>query len=270
MRTSILFLSVVFLLLGLIPAIATADTDVVVVTTSLLETAVYEVLPPEVPIEVIRLLSPSACPGHFDLSPRIIPVLRAASLVIRHDYQGVLEKNISRIGIKAKSIQVVTTDSTPLIPCNYYSLVEQVGAMNKTLFPARAHEINASVVEAGKRTKQLNTQALNSALLWKGTPIIAAAHIKEFCEWLGFDVIGVLNRPEETTPRDMENLVKLDADMIVCNLQEGSQAASSLSNRMDIPVVILSNFPGAVGFGKTYYNLIEENIVRLEAVCRKQ
>ena len=263
-------LTAVISLSGMIPSIIKADTNSVVVTTSLLETAVYEVLPSKAPLEVIRLLAPSSCPGHFDLSPRIIPALRSASLVIRHDYQAVLEKKIDRMGVKTTSLQVVKTDSTPLIPDQYYSLVKQIGDMYKTLFPDRANEIDAAVSMAGKRIEQLSIRAQTSAVAWKGTPIIAGIHIKEFCEWLGFDVIGVLKRPEETSPRDLEKLVTLDAHMIICNLQEGSQFALSLGDRMDIPVAILSNFPGAENYGKTYYNLITENLKRLEGAWQKR
>ena len=58
--------------------------------------------------------------------------------------------------------------------------------------------------------------------------------------------------------------------MIICNLQEGSQFALSLGDRMNIPVAILSNFPGADGFGETYYHLITENMKRLEGAWQKR
>lgn len=72
----------------------------IVVTTSMLESAASEVLPVSQRIDIVRLLSPSSCPGHFDLSPRIVPTLHSAVMVVRHDYQDVLEQKMESIGVK--------------------------------------------------------------------------------------------------------------------------------------------------------------------------
>ncbi len=102
------------------------------------------------------------------------------------------------------------------------------------------------------------------AELWSGKPIIASDNVKEFCEWLGFDVAGVIKRPEDTTPGDIEQPMKIKADMVVANLQEGTQGAMFLGEKMKIPVAVLSNFQGANGYGLNYHQLIEENLKRLD------
>jgi zinc transport system substrate-binding protein len=250
---------------------AKADTaKSVVVTTAMLECAVREVIPPSEKIEIIRLLPPSACPGHFDLSPRIIPVLRSAVMIIRHDYQGVLDRKLSQMGAEDISLLSIPTTGSPLIPSYYYSLVEQTGLLFAGEFPAISKETAYNTKSLKDRTDKLAESIQKRSAQWKGKPVIAAVHQKEFCEWLGFEIAGILNRPEDISPRDLEKLVGVKADIIVANLQEGMQGAISLGERMNIPVAILSNFPGADGYGTGYDDLVKQNVRRLEEAWQKR
>lgn len=236
----------------------------IVVTTSMLESAASEVLPVSRRIDIVRLLSPSSCPGHFDLSPRIVPTLHSAVMVVRHDYQDVLEQKMESIGVKNVSALKISTAGSPLIPLNYYEMVEQIGLLLSENYPGHREEIARSEEKVKNRTDDLTQMIRKHAESWTGKPVIAAVNVKEFCEWLGFDVAGVIKRPEDTTPGDLEQLMKIKADMVVGNLQEGLQGAKFLGEKMKIPVAVLSNFPGADGYGLNYYQLMEENLKRLD------
>ena len=246
------------------------NTKSVVVSTSMLECAAREIMPASENIGITSILPPSSCPGHFDLSPRIIPILHSSVMVIRHDYQEMLEQKLEQLGAKNISFISVPSTGTPLIPSNYCSLVEEIGALYETFLTNRSEVISNSEKAVKSRTDMLTEKLKIRAVPWKGKPVIAATHQKEFCEWLGFEVVGELKRPEEMSIRDFEKLVALKVEMIVANLQEGIQGAVSLGERMDIPVAVLSNFPGADGFGNNYYDLIEENVRRLEEAWQKR
>ena len=86
----ILVLLLVFVVTG--STSRTEQKKPIVVTTSMLECAAREVIPPAQGFDIVRILPPSACPGHFDLSPRVVPLIRSAVIVVRHDYQDMLEK----------------------------------------------------------------------------------------------------------------------------------------------------------------------------------
>ena len=251
------------------PALA-EQTKSVVVTTSMLESAVREVLPDTEEVEIIRLLPPSSCPGHFDLSPRVVPKLRSAIMVLRHDYQGMLDRKLTDMGLKNTSTHSLSTLGTPLIPLNYYSLVEAIGSELSIEFHEHCQELLYKSEMAKKRTVELAESIQKRASLWKGKPVVAAVHQKELCEWLGFEIAGVLERPEDTSPRDLEKLLSVKAEMVVANLQEGLQGANFLGERMNIPVAVLSNFPDVEGFGTDYYQLTEENMRRLEEAWQKR
>jgi len=241
-----------------------------VVTTSMLECAAREILPESGDIEIFRLLPPSSCPGHFDISPRVIPMLRSAVLVLRHDYQKVLDGKLSDMGAGDISTMAVATEGTPLRPSNYLTLVKRIGAELERAFPDIRETVSRKCSEVEVRVEKLSAAIGKTAAPWRGTPIIVAEHQREFCEWLGFETAGVLKRPEDTSPRDVERLLSVKAEMVVANLQEGVQGAFSLGDRMNIPVAVLSNFPGVEGYGKDYYQLVESNVKRLEEAWRKR
>ena len=257
-------LSLIILVLFLITISSfSGNKESIVVSTSMLESAALELIPASQEIDIIRLLPPTSCPGHFDLSPRVIPVLRSAVMVVRHDYQDVLEYKMDCIGAKNIPTLKISTTGSPLIPDNYYTLVVQIASLLSREFPESGEEITNAQERVKSQTGALTETMKTRAAAWKGIPIIAAVNLKEFCEWLGFDIVGVIKRPENTSPRDLEQLMGVKAEMVVANLQEGMQGAVSLSEKLDIPVAVLSNFPGADGYGTSYYQLADENLNRL-------
>jgi len=235
----------------------------IVVTTSMLESAALEVIPASQKIDVVRLLPPLSCPGHFDLSPRFVPILRSAVMVLRHDYQDILEEKIVHMGVEDILTLKISTTGSPLIPSHYYTLVKQIGFELSEKYPSHSQEIAHAEKQVKQKTDKLTEKIKRQAQEWNGIPVIAAVHVKEFCEWLGFEIAGVIERPEDTTPQDFEHLMSVKADMVVANLQEGMKGALSLGEKLGLPVVVLSNFPGADGYGENYYQLAEENIKRL-------
>lgn len=252
------------------PGVVAAQNHTVVVSTSMLEAAVREVLPAGASIDVVSILPPSSCPGHFDMSPRLLPMLKAAALVIRHDYQGVLDEKIAQIGGTVQGMNLIETTGSPLIPHHYSLLARHVSAVLKTLVPDRAPEMEAVLMDIDTRMERLAAGAEQTAAQWQVVPVVAATNAIEFCNWLGFTVVGELKRPEDTTPQDFAKLVRLDAELIVGNLQEGTESALSLGARMNVPVAVISNFPGAEGFGETYDDLFTANLNRIRTAWQRR
>jgi len=249
---------------------AGAQQRSVVVSTSMLESSVREIIPAGASLDVVSILPPSACPGHFDLSPRVLPLLKSAALVIRHDYQGILDDKIAQLGGDVQGMSLAVTTGSPLIPHHYYLLAENVSSQIAPLVPGRSAEMTTALSALETRTDKLAADAEHAKASWQGGKIIAATNAIEYCEWLGFTVAGELKRPEDTTPQDFANLMRLDADLIVANLQEGTDSAFSLGERMGILVAVISNFRGAEGFGKTYDDLFTANLDHVRAAWLKR
>jgi len=242
----------------------------IVVTTSMLEHAVREIIPESAAIETIRLIPPASCPGHFDLSPRIVPVLRNAAVVVRHDYQAALEKKISRLGAGDIKTIALSTPGSLLIPGNYQHFAGEVASVFMLEFPGYRDEFLNAVESIRKKTELMTEDIQKRSETWNGQTVITAVMQKNFCEWLGFSIAGVIKRPENTSPRDLEKLLATNPSLIIANLQEGAQAAISLGEKLHVPVAILSNFPDVEGYGQGYSELIEANMERIEKAWQRR
>lgn len=119
--------------------------------------------------------------------------------------------------------------------------------------------------QLARRLDRLRLSLSEHSRAWAETPVIASQHQAELCERLGFRVVGVLPRPEDTDPRDLERLLSLRPALVVANLQEGTRAASVVADRLGVPLAVLSAFPDAEGWPPGYVGLVEGNVARLAA-----
>lgn len=242
----------------------------VVVTTSLLEQAAREVLPPETGISVVRLAAPGTCPGHFDLSPRALPRLAGAVLVIRHDFQEALDEKLSRLVPPGCDVVAAGRAGGLLVPEHYAALVDDVARRLAAALPGERSAIERRAASARSRIERLAARLRTEDRPWRGARVIASGRQRDLCSWLGLEVVATLDRPGDVTPAELERLVRESADLIVANLQEGTSAAATLGRRKGIPVAVFSNFPGADGYGEGYDALLDADLERLESAWRKR
>ena len=244
---------------------STRPTRSVVVTTSMLECIARELLAGTSGVEVVSLLPPGSCPGHFDLAPGALPAFRAAVLVLRHDFQGALDEKMRALGARGVAVVPVSSHGSLLVPANFRRLAGEVAAELSRSLPALGPAVARNLGALDARATSLEREVLGARLPWRGAPAVASLHQKELAEWLGLRVTGVLGRPEDVSPGELERLVSGDAVIVVGNLQEGPQAALALGARKGVPVAVFSNFPGVEGYGSTYEDLVRANVRRLEA-----
>lgn len=252
---------IIVLLLGTVSAMA-VERPTVVVTTTMLESAVRELVPAE-EAEVLVLAPPGACPGHFDLSPRQLPVLRGADLILRHPFQAGLQAQLEKAGVDPEAIEVVTEEDSLLLPERYLELVASLaGSLGRVApFPDR---VPGRVETVRERLERLEAELRGRADVLRGAAVLASARQRDYCGWLGLDVVGSLGRPEDLHPRELASLMSADPEAVVGNLQEGTRAAESLASRLEVPLAVLSAFPDADGWEDGYDALLRGNLLRLE------
>ena len=236
----------------------------IVVTTSMLEEAVRSLGDSAAGVDVIRLIPPGSCPGHFDISPRAVPSLRAADAIVRHHYQGYLEAQVVDLGVEGVAVIVAESDGSLLVPRNYAGLVRRVADILATLLPGRGGRLAAAAEEVGLHMAELENDVRERPSPWRGTPVIASFQQAGFCRWLGLDVVAEIGRPEDVTPKGLERLMQHRPTLVIGNLQEGLQSARSVAERMAVPLAVFSNFPDAEGYGGGYDELLRGNLARLD------
>jgi zinc transport system substrate-binding protein len=241
-----------------------ASPPSVVVTTSILEGAVLEFSDVATEVEVVRLIPPGSCPGHFDLSPRAVPSLRSADAIVRHHYQGHLESQMVDLGVEDATVIVADVRGSLLIPSMYAGLVRKVADILAELLPGQTEQLIFVANQVGLRLLELEEEIRDRPSPWRGAPVIAPFQQAGFSRWLGLDVVAEIGRPEDLTPRDLDVLMQHRPALVIGNLQEGLQSAATLAERMSVPLVVFSNFPGAAGYGDVYDELLRSNLERLD------
>jgi zinc transport system substrate-binding protein len=253
-----------------LPCCAASEPVSLVVTTSMLERAVHELGDAADGVDVVRLIPPGSCPGHFDLSPKSLPALRSATAIVRHQYQGFLEARLVEMGVDDAVVIVADPDGSLLIPDHYGRLVRRIGEIVGRLMPERGVRIDAAVAAVEDRLAGLELEIGARPTPWRGAQVISSFQQAQFSRWLGLEVVAEIGRPEDTSPRDFEDLLRKSPDLVVANLQEGLEAAATVADRLGVPLVVFSNFPGADGYGSDYDGLVTHNLDRLDAAWRKR
>ncbi len=242
-----------------------ATRSTVVVTTSMLEAAARELLPSDAAVELVSLAPPGTCPGHFDLSPRMVPLLHRADVLVRHDFQAGLDERLRGLGLDGLRLIPAAAEGSLLVPQSYLRLVDQLEAALAAELPGRTAELAAARGATAARLAKLEAEVRATAAPWRGRRVLAGAQQGAFCRWLGLEVIGRFDRPELMSPRELESLLALAPEAVVGNLQSDADTAAALGARLGVGVAVLSNFPGAPGYGTSYDDLVRADLARLAA-----
>lgn len=257
-RTAFSTLSVV--LAWLIVAGSAFAADSVVVTTTLIETAARALLGDEV--EIVRLMPPGSCPGHFDLEPRQVTALGGARLFVRHDYQAALDAGAQRGGLDPAHIAAVTSYPSFVIPSNYARMCKELADIFARAWPERAGRIRERARAVDARAERVERQTLERAAPLRNRRILAATYQQAFCAWLGLDVVAVFQAGTDESARqlalalDQARLAR--AESIAGNAPWGPRHLEALTEALDLPGAVLGNFPSS-GEPEAYWQLVEEN-----------
>jgi len=244
------------------------ETASLVVTTSLLEAAArdYAAALPE-GVEIVSLIPPGSCPGHFDLPPRMVPLLRRAKLVVRHDFQQGLDDKMRKIGGGRLPIRAIAAKGSLLIPEHYAAMSAELAEALAEAWPAQAGTIRSRQQAVARDLAALGGSIQGAPRPWRGANVIASQQQRAFCVWLGLDVVAALARPDDVSPRELAELLRSEAVLVVGNLQSDAQAARSLAARKNVPVAVFSNFPAVAENG--YASLLATNLKELESAWRQ-
>ena len=126
--------------------------------------------------------------------------------------------------------------------------------------PDPFEEIIENLKEKKSELQQVEKRINNRTASWEGNAVIVAKQQKQFARYLGFEPVGILPRPSDMTARGLKELMDTAPVLIIGNLQSNADAARNLASRMDVPAVVLTNFPGAKGEALDYKTMLRENL----------
>lgn len=276
MKKSGIFI-VVCLLLGLIittflTGCEDQDSDKlkVVTSTSLIAQIVERVGGDK--IDVVNIIPPAQCPGHFDCSPGDIQKLADADLFLMHGWQG--EKFSEEL--------IATADNDNLVTVQLNVKVgENMNWMTPAVQSAAVDKITEALIQADESSSDAYRKAADDykkVIDEKGTEVktrlaeinpgsvsvLCADQQAGFIGWAGFKIVKVFGRPETLTPQVVKELVDAgranNIVLVIDNMQSGADAGAGVAEELGCNRVILSNFPGGYENTGTWEATIDYNV----------
>jgi ABC-type Zn uptake system ZnuABC Zn-binding protein ZnuA len=232
--------------------------------------------------EVMMLVPPGMCPGHFDMSPGQVSDLLGCEVLFVFDFQKNISESVPRIKDRGLRVVDVSPGGGLCVPATYISVVEQVceslasggesvgSDFSDGYYVDRLGAIRGRINKIGA-----NAKARVAGAGLSGEAVLCSGHQKVFLEWLGFEVAATFPGRDTVTPSKIDGVLKKGrqegVELVVGNSQEGSELAEAVGEQLDARVVILSNFPiCGSGFGegegeycRAFDRLIYENVERL-------
>jgi zinc transport system substrate-binding protein len=232
-------------------------------------------------VDVVNIIPPAQCPGHFDVKPGDIQKLADADLFLLHGWQG--EKFSEELIASANNPELTVIQINVNVGENANWMtppVQQVAVDKITDALCQIDDVNRSVYqEAADKYKGIinNTESEAKAKLASLNPanvnVMCADQQPGFVNWAGFNIVGVFGRPDTLTPQVVKELVDKgragNVALIIDNMQSGQDAGAGIAEELGCARVILSNFPGGYDNTDTWEKAIEYNIDLISDVLSK-
>ncbi len=223
-------------------------------------------------VDVVNIIPPAQCPGHFDVKPGDIQKLADADLFLLGGWQGEMFSQKLIDSANNPDLTVVSLD----IPSNPQSnwmvpSVQQEVTKGVAAALSRVDAANSSVYQASadeyKNTIEIKGTEIQSRLAGRNLDnvnVICSGMQAAFLNWVGLNVVTFYGRPDSLTPQVVKELVDTgkagNVTLIIDNLQSGQDAGAGLAEELGCARVILSNFPGGFDDTETWEKAIDKNI----------
>ena len=194
--------------------------------------------------EVREIVPGGMCPGHFDLSPRDAYLLTDGDILISHGWEGWLKK-VEKLESHPE-IYRVKTKGNWMVPsvmkqaCDeLYILLRQ--RISDSVKVKKLEQNRNSLIELID-SLDMEIKHLSSSL--KGIRVVCNEFVMDQLEYLGMDVVKTFPSGSDVTPENIKEVLKTrDVKIIVDNLQSVGKTGEVISREMQIPLVVISNFP---------------------------
>lgn len=247
------------------------DTKLKVVTSTSLIAQIVERIGGD-KVDVVNIIPPGQCPGHFDCTPGDIKKLADADLFLLHGWQG--EKFSEELIATADNDKLVSIQVNAKVGenMNWMTPAVQSAAVDKIVDTLiQADEDNADEYrEAAEKykgqiaEKETEIKARLAEINPGSVNVLCADQQVGFIGWAGFNIIAIFGRPDTLTPQVVKELVDEgranNVALVIDNMQSGIDAGAGVAEELGCKQLTLSNFPGGYENTDTWEETVDYNI----------
>lgn len=250
------------------PAAYAAEPLRVVAGTSLITDIVNDLTVGD--SEVLTIIQGSSCPGHENAKTHDFVFAAKADLVLIHPFQRhMLQVTAMLDAVDNASLKLVAVSprGSWLIPEIQKQAVLEIADALCTVAPRKAEAIQQKKRQRVEKIAQAERECRERLKAVAGKSVIAATMQTEFVQWAGFNVLRSFGRAEEINARELASIMSDVKGKGVCgvidNYQSGMDAGLPLALELNVPHVVLSNFPGSSDDVPDYFSLLQESVAQL-------
>jgi zinc transport system substrate-binding protein len=210
-----------------------------------------------------------ACPAHFDVRPSDVGVVASADIIVQLGWEPWLGDLISAAGKEGVAqVKCMGLDDWN-IPDGAKQFVDVITEGLSAALPEHAatFQANAASYKAAIDAKAAEVEAIALSGGLQGRRVVVMAWQQKFVEWLGCEVVGTYPSPETMSTQQAMNATNAaeGAELVVDNLQSGTDFGAEVASRSGAMHVVLTNFPGSAPGAETYLDMLEVNARALVA-----
>ena len=250
-----------------------------VVTSTSLITQIVERVGGDM-VDVVNIIPPAQCPGHFDVKPGDIQKLADANLFLLHGWQGEmfsqdLITTANNPDLTVVNINVKVGENTNwMTPPVQQAAVDRIVAALSEIDAGNSAAYQQSAAELKDRieAKEAEIRAKLAKEDLAGINVMCADMLVGFVQWTGLNIVATYGESDSLTPQVVRELVDKGREekviLIIDNLQSGQDAGAGIAEELGCERIILSNLPGGFDNTETWEKAIDYDIeLILEAIA---
>ncbi len=196
-------------------------------------------------VTVTSVIPYAMCPGHFDLSPHTAKAIATADLFLQHGFEAFARGLTFADGGPQRV--VLKLDGNAMIPAVHRELTTLITDTLCQARPADAAAFQANAAAYRQRIYQAEAAVQGSRAKLAGVPVLAAVMNAPFVAWTGCKVVATFPRDEGLSARALGTLLQKGRQegvrLIVDNQQSLGRTGRKLAKELDVPFLVLNNFP---------------------------
>ncbi len=228
------------------------DSKPLIVTTTTVLSSIVEDIAGGL-VDVQYIVPPSLCPGHYDVKPSDVDLIRNASLILKHGllfgerwFDELINMANQSGDLDVDIVDVGTDWNTPSAARQLY--INVADALSSVLGIDVSTRLDKCLQAINETEERLIEISQNNS--FEDTPVVVMEWQKNFVEFLGFDIVAVFGPSEKVSEEDIveieENATESGAKLVIDNLHSGVSLGERIAEDIGAVHVVLINFPGVV------------------------
>ncbi|MGM0568597.1 MAG: metal ABC transporter substrate-binding protein [Elusimicrobiota bacterium] len=218
-------------------------------------------------IQVTTILPGEMCPGHFDLKPEDKKAAEKARLLFYQGWESWFTSLLNHNKNEETRKPVSVGQGNLMLPEKHKKAVLEITEALKESDPANESYYSQNARRYKERIIAFEEYMKTFTDSFKEMKAVCSVHQEEFLRLLGFEIVATYKRSNNMSAADWKDAIKLasenNASLVADNLQSGPRDGKIISQELNIPRVVLSNFT----LDKSYSQTVKDNLNRIiEAV----